>query len=94
MKDLNHQLKVLCARNRDGSHSTQHTREKLLTSIAKELASLGFRRMSAKSLKPKHVEALVARLHEQGLTPGSHAMALSKPLHSQTPACADQISWE
>ena len=71
MQELNHQLKKLCARNRDGSQATQHTREKLLKSIADELSSLGFRRMSAKSLKPKHIEALVARFQEQDMKPGT-----------------------
>ncbi|MGS2724912.1 phage integrase N-terminal domain-containing protein [Porticoccus sp. GXU_MW_L64] len=71
MKDLNHQLKILCARNRDGSQSTQHTREKLLKSIANELSALGFRRMSIKSLKPKHIEALVAHFQEMEMKSGT-----------------------
>jgi hypothetical protein len=34
VRDLNHQLKQLCRRNRDGSHATQRDRERVLTLIA------------------------------------------------------------
>ena len=59
MRRLNYQLKQLCKRNRDGSYGTQVQRERVLTLIANQLYELGFRQMHAKSLKPKHVEALV-----------------------------------
>ena len=59
MRRLNHQLKQLCKNNRDGSYGTQVQRERVLTLIANKLHDLGFRRMHAKSLRPKHVEALV-----------------------------------
>ena len=61
MRDLNHQLKQLCRRNRDGSHATQRDRERMLSLIADQLHVLGFRGMSARSLKPKHVDALIKR---------------------------------
>ena len=53
MRDLNHQLKQLCQRNRDGSFGTQRDRERVLTLIANQLHQLGFRGMAAGSLKPK-----------------------------------------
>ena len=71
MKDLNHQLKTLCRRNHDGSRSTQAHRERLLSFISNELHALGYRRMNATSLKPKHVDALVARWQAKGLSEGT-----------------------
>ena len=59
MRRLNYQLKQLCKQNRDGSYGTQAQRERVLTLIANQLVELGYRQMHAKSLKPKHVEALV-----------------------------------
>ena len=59
MRDLNYQLKELCRTNRDGSYATQAQRLWMLTLIANQLHELGFRQMSAQSLKPKHVEALI-----------------------------------
>ena len=67
MKDLNHQLKELCRTNRDGSYSTQANRERMLDQMANQLRALGFRRMQPKSLKPKHVTALVALWKDQGI---------------------------
>jgi len=59
MRDLNHQLKQLSRRNRDGSHATQRDRERMLSPIADQLHALGFRGMSTRSLKPKQVDALI-----------------------------------
>lgn len=59
MRRLNYQLKHICKKNRDGSYGTQVQRERVLTLIANQLHQLGFRQMHAKSLRPKHVEALV-----------------------------------
>ena len=71
MKDLNYQLKQLCHRNRDGSYTTQRDREYTLTLIADQLHALGFRQMSAISLKSKHVEALTRHWLDQGLSSGT-----------------------
>ena len=51
MRDLNYQLKQLCARNRDGSYSTQANRQRILDLVARQLNAMGFRRMSTHSLK-------------------------------------------
>ena len=59
MKDLNYQLKQLCRQCREGAYNTQANREHILTLVANELHALGYRGMSARSLKPKHIEALV-----------------------------------
>ncbi len=61
MRDLNHQLKLLCNQNRDGSYATQAQRRWLLALIANQLNELGFLQLNSRSLKPKHVEALTKR---------------------------------
>ncbi len=71
MRDLNYQLKQLCHRNRDGSYATQAKRMHHLLLIANQLYALGFRAMSARSLKPKHVEALVKDWLQQELSVGT-----------------------
>ncbi|HHJ13590.1 MAG TPA: integrase [Gammaproteobacteria bacterium] len=70
MRDLNYQLKQLCRQCREGSYATQRDRERLLTRAANDLHALGYRGMSARSLKPKHVEALVKLWFDQGLSIG------------------------
>ena len=59
MRGLNYQLKQLCRHNRDGSFGTQVQRERELTLIANQLHERGYRCMNQRSLKPRHVEALV-----------------------------------
>ena len=71
MKDLNYQLKQLCRYSRDGSYNTRVGRERQLTAMANQLHDLGYRRMSARSIRPKHVQALVDLWLEQGLSPGT-----------------------
>jgi hypothetical protein len=71
MRDLNFQLKQLCERNHDGSFATQADRERTLSLIADQLHDLGYRHMEATSLRPKHVEALVAKWADEGLAAGT-----------------------
>ena len=77
MKDLNYQLSKLCRDNRDGGFSTQATRSRMLDLIANQLQELGFRRMQPKSLKPKHVDALLARWQDQDISVGTLKNRLS-----------------
>ena len=77
MNDLNYQLSKLCRDNRDGGFSTQATRSRLLDLIANQLQALGFRRMQSTSLKPKHVDALLAQWREQGISVGTLKNRLS-----------------
>ena len=77
MKDLNYQLSKLCRDNRDGGFSTQATRSRLLDLIANQLLALGFRRMQSTSLKPKHIDALLAKWREQGISIGTLKNRLS-----------------
>ena len=71
MRDLNYQLKKLCRQCREGSYATQVKRERMLTLMANQLHELGYRGMAARSLKPKHVEALVERWFGQELSIGT-----------------------
>jgi site-specific recombinase XerC len=77
LKDLNYQLMKLCKANRDGSFSTQATRKSILNRIANQLHELGYKHMQAKSLKPKHVDALVSLWKDQGLSIGTLKNLLS-----------------
>ena len=77
MKDLNYQLKELCRRNRDGGYATQAGRGRMLDLIATQLHELGYRGMRPASLKPKHVDALVSRWREQGISTGTLKNRLS-----------------
>jgi len=71
MKDLNYQLKQMGQRNRDGSYSTQANRARILNQIANQLQEMGYRRMTTRSLKPKHVDALVKRWLSEGMAAGT-----------------------
>jgi site-specific recombinase XerC len=71
MRDLNYKLKQLCQRNRDGAYATQADRERMLTLIANQLTEKGFRHMQASSLKPKHIEALLAHWKSAGIAIGT-----------------------
>jgi hypothetical protein len=67
VRDLNYQLKQICRRNRDGSYSTQAKRFHHLMMMANQLHDLGFHGMKPRSLKPKHVDALVKHWMQQEL---------------------------
>jgi len=69
--DLEYDLKAICRRNRDGSRMTQAQREQRLRLIARELHGLGYRNLRAQSLKPKHVEALIADWQNRELSAGT-----------------------
>jgi hypothetical protein len=69
--DLEYDLKTICRRNRDGSHMTQAQREQRLRMIARDLHRLGYRNMRAGSLKPKHVQALIADWQARELSAGT-----------------------
>jgi integrase len=77
MKDLNYQLMKLCRANRDGSYSTQATRSRMLDLIANQLHELGYKHMQARSLKPKHVDALVSLWKDQRIGVGTFKNRLS-----------------
>ena len=77
MKTLNYQLKELCKHNRDGSFATQSNRHRILQKMANDLHGLGYRHMQAKSLKTKHVDALMKKYSNEGLAIGTLKNRLS-----------------
>lgn len=68
---LKFELTMLARRNRDGSKATQAGRLQVLRQVADELKALKFGRMGARSLKPKHVEALAQHWQAEGLAAGT-----------------------
>ena len=77
MHDLNHQLKHLCEKNRDGSFGTQAQRAKVLQLSANQLVGIGYRHLTAHTLKPKHMEALTKQWIAEGLSAGTLKNRLS-----------------
>ncbi|HBN8454455.1 TPA: integrase domain-containing protein [Pseudomonas aeruginosa] len=77
MDDLTYTLRQLCQRNRDGSYTTQADRMRSLALAARQLREAGFRQMKASSLKGKHVQALLDRWQEEGLSSGTIKNRLS-----------------
>jgi site-specific recombinase XerD len=71
MRNLAYQFKKMCDHNKDGSYSTQASRRRLLSMIAKDVEQLGFRNLDIGSLKPKHVEALAAYWKAEQLAIGT-----------------------
>lgn len=71
MKDLNFELKLLGARNADGSYATRADRGRMLGAMAKEIHALGFKGLRAVNLAPKHVQALVGHWQARGLSTGT-----------------------
>lgn len=71
MRDFNYELKRLVQRHPDGSYATRADRERILDLVANQLQEIGFRNMHATSLKPRHVEALVARWHKEEIAPAT-----------------------
>ncbi|RDK10495.1 phage integrase N-terminal domain-containing protein [Cupriavidus lacunae] len=61
-------LMRLVKRNRDGSYATQAARKYVLAQVAHDLKDMGYRTLPATGLKPKHVDALVARWKASGIT--------------------------
>jgi hypothetical protein len=60
MDDLSFSLMKLTTRVAEGSHATRANRHRGLQAIATELKGLGYRLPEARSLKTKHIDALVA----------------------------------
>lgn len=69
--NLERELLKICARNRDGSYSTQANRRAILSLAARDLVALGFYNLSPIGLKPKHVEALVRHWQSKELSTGT-----------------------
>lgn len=61
MDALAYELKTLALGTGEGSFATRVQRHRGLQLIARELKALGYKLSGARSLKPKHIEGLVAR---------------------------------
>lgn len=77
MRDLNHDLKRLCQRNRDGAMATQHDREVILSLVADQLDEGGFRHLRAQGVRSKHIDHLVQRWHAEGIAAGTFKNRMS-----------------
>lgn len=71
MDRLAYELHKLCDRNRDGSYNTQGDRRQTLILMSRQLLAMGFRHMGAKSLKYKHVNALIQQWQREKLSAGT-----------------------
>ncbi len=71
MDALAYDLKALALKTGEGSFSTRSQRHRGLQLIARELRSLGYELPGAKSLKPKHIAALVSQWKANGLSAGT-----------------------
>ena len=71
MAALTNDLMKLCHANRDGSRGTQANRRDTLALFAAQLGEAGYRLPSARSIKPKHIAALVGRWKGEGLGAGT-----------------------
>jgi integrase len=74
---LAYDLKNLALQNGEGSYTTKMQRHRGLQMIARELAALGYKLPAAKSLKEKHIAALVGRWQGAGLSTGTLKNRLS-----------------
>jgi len=77
MDDLQWDLKQLTRQYREDSIGTQAARCQSLDLMARQLKEMGYRNLRAGSLKPKHVEALVHRWQDEGLSAGTMKNRLS-----------------
>lgn len=59
MDELTMDLVRMCRHNRDGSYGTQKNRQRGLAAMASDLKRLGYKLPEARSIKTKHVAALV-----------------------------------
>jgi hypothetical protein len=71
MDHLAFDLKTLTLGTGEGSYATRVQRHRGLQLIARELRGLGYVLPAARSLKPKHIDALLGRWKAQGLSPGT-----------------------
>lgn len=78
MRDLVYQIKKLCRNSGEGSHETRYKRSRVLLLTARQLTGeLGYIHMKVTSLKPKHIDALVAHWRSQNLAVGTMKTRMS-----------------
>lgn len=62
------ELMLLCARNKDGSFSTQAARRDILSQAARQLVELGFYNLHPSNIKQKHVQKLLEKWQSDKLS--------------------------
>ena len=77
MRNLAYQIKQICNHTKSGSHSSQASRRRRCSTIARDLKACGFRNLDIQNLKPKHIEALVAHWKERQLAIGTEPPRIS-----------------
>ena len=70
MKKLEHKIQQILNRNRDGSHATQANRRAILSLCVEHLGEAGYKtaEMTPQDLKGRHINALVKRWKDDGLS--------------------------
>lgn len=71
MDNLSMDLLRLTRRSRQGARGTQYNRQRGLQAMATELKELGYKLPSARSIKPKHVSALVEKWQSAECAPAT-----------------------
>jgi hypothetical protein len=71
MRRLAYQIKQIYDHTKSGSYSSQASRRRRCSIIARDLETCGFRNLDIQNLKPKHIEALVAYWKEKELAIGT-----------------------
>jgi integrase len=77
MRTLNWQIKGICHQNRERSYATQNQRSRMLQRMATQLYELGYRHVEVRTLKPKHVDALLELWRAQGISDDTIANRLA-----------------
>lgn len=71
MRNLAYQIKQIYGHTKSGSYSSQASRRRKCSIIARDIEACGYRNLDIQNLKPKHIEALVAAWKERELAIGT-----------------------
>ena len=65
------EINDLCRRNKDGSFSTQSSRQDILIMAGKQLIKAGYKNLGADSIGKRHIDFLIAEWKSAGLSPAT-----------------------
>lgn len=71
MRNLAYQIKQIYGHTKSGSYSSQASRRRKCSIIARDIEACGYRNLDIQNLKPKHIEALVTLWKERELAIGT-----------------------
>jgi site-specific recombinase XerC len=77
MHHLLYELKSLTVRHKEGSYATQANRQAMLWQMGEQLLAAGFNQLHAYELKGRHVNALLRRWRDDGLSPATQKNRMS-----------------